>query len=227
MPATCLRCSFGAKRNAHDKREFVNGDFDFFERRQQAFQSVAQLGGRGRQSKHGRHQNKRQYYPARSIVHRADPRFKLVILLLYLITVFFCSSFFSFGFMTFFVVYIETGTAEFDRKLGHKRKLHSATRKQRFRPEKFFRLEHARYPAVAEYEKDVMFGPKNLGLSVDEQRERAKQAIGLVGLNYNDMAERSPFELSGGQKRRVAIAGVLAMRPENRGSARCTIDRAG
>ncbi len=63
-------------------------------------------------------------------------------------------------------------------------------------------------------EKDVMFGPKNLGLSVDEQRERAKQAIGLVGLNYNDMAERSPFELSGGQKRRVAIAGVLAMRPE-------------
>ncbi len=45
-----------------------------------------------------------QYYPARSIVHRADPRFKLVILLLYLITVFFCSSFFSFGFMTFFVL---------------------------------------------------------------------------------------------------------------------------
>ncbi len=62
--------------------------------------------------------------------------------------------------------------------------------------------------------KDVMFGPKNLGLSVDEQKARAKQAIELVGLDYDEIAERSPFELSGGQKRRVALAGVLAMRPE-------------
>ncbi|MDE6201237.1 MAG: energy-coupling factor transporter transmembrane protein EcfT [Clostridiales bacterium] len=45
-----------------------------------------------------------QYYPASSVVHRADPRFKLVILILYLVTVFFCDSFFSFGFMTFFVL---------------------------------------------------------------------------------------------------------------------------
>lgn len=63
-------------------------------------------------------------------------------------------------------------------------------------------------------EKDVRFGPKNLGLSADEQAERAKQAIELVGLNYDEIASRSPFELSGGQKRRVALAGVLAMRPE-------------
>lgn len=63
-------------------------------------------------------------------------------------------------------------------------------------------------------EKDVRFGPKNLGLSADEQAERAKQAIELVGLDYAEFAERSPFELSGGQKRRVALAGVLAMRPE-------------
>lgn len=63
-------------------------------------------------------------------------------------------------------------------------------------------------------EKDVRFGPKNLGKSADEQRDLAKQAIELVGLNYDEMANRSPFELSGGQKRRVALAGVIAMKPE-------------
>lgn len=63
-------------------------------------------------------------------------------------------------------------------------------------------------------EKDVMFGPKNLGLPVEEQKARAREAIGLVGLNYAEVAERSPFELSGGQKRRVALAGVLAMKPK-------------
>lgn len=62
--------------------------------------------------------------------------------------------------------------------------------------------------------RDVAFGPKNLGLSADEIDERVREAISLVGLNYDDIAERSPFELSGGQKRRVAIAGVIAMRPE-------------
>ncbi|MDE7463804.1 MAG: energy-coupling factor transporter ATPase [Clostridiales bacterium] len=63
-------------------------------------------------------------------------------------------------------------------------------------------------------EKDVRFGPKNLGASAEEQRALAKQAIELVGLNYDEIAERSPFELSGGQKRRVALAGVIAMKPE-------------
>ena len=63
-------------------------------------------------------------------------------------------------------------------------------------------------------EKDVGFGPKNLGLSPEEIKERVKEAILRVGLPYDQIAEKSPFELSGGQMRRVAIAGVLAMRPQ-------------
>lgn len=62
--------------------------------------------------------------------------------------------------------------------------------------------------------KDVAFGPKNLGLSEEEVDERVREAIELVGLDYDSIAQKSPFELSGGQKRRVAIAGVIAMRPE-------------
>ncbi len=63
-------------------------------------------------------------------------------------------------------------------------------------------------------EKDVGFGPKNLGLSAAEIAERAKNAIELVGLDYREIKDRSPFELSGGQMRRVALAGVLAMKPK-------------
>ena len=61
--------------------------------------------------------------------------------------------------------------------------------------------------------RDVAFGPKNLGLSEQEVDERVRYALQEVGLVYDEIAERSPFELSGGQMRRVAIAGVLAMRP--------------
>ena len=61
--------------------------------------------------------------------------------------------------------------------------------------------------------KDVAFGPKNLGLSEQEVDQRVRFALREVGLAYDDIAQRSPFELSGGQMRRVAIAGVLAMRP--------------
>jgi energy-coupling factor transport system ATP-binding protein len=60
--------------------------------------------------------------------------------------------------------------------------------------------------------KDIAFGPSNLGLSQGEIEERVREAAQLVGV-HEDLLERSPFELSGGQKRRVAIAGVLAMRP--------------
>ena len=62
--------------------------------------------------------------------------------------------------------------------------------------------------------KDVAFGPKNLGLSEDEIARRVKEAIELVGLDFEEIKERAPFELSGGQKRRVAIAGIIAMKPK-------------
>ena len=61
--------------------------------------------------------------------------------------------------------------------------------------------------------KDVCFGPKNKGLSKEECLEKAKEALQLVGIS-EELYDKSPFELSGGQKRRVAIAGVLAMEPE-------------
>ena len=61
--------------------------------------------------------------------------------------------------------------------------------------------------------KDIAFGPKNQGLSAEEISERVHYAMECVHLDYTKYAERSPFELSGGQMRRAAIAGVLAMRP--------------
>lgn len=63
-------------------------------------------------------------------------------------------------------------------------------------------------------EKDIAFGPMNLGLTNDEIEVRVKDAMRSVGLSYEEYKDSSPFELSGGQKRRVAIAGVLAMEPE-------------
>lgn len=73
------------------------------------------------------------------------------------------------------------------------------------------------YPEYQLFESDIFtdvcFGPKNLGLEKDEACARAKKALLTVGFEDKDF-ERSPFELSGGQRRRAAIAGVLAMRPE-------------
>lgn len=73
------------------------------------------------------------------------------------------------------------------------------------------------YPEYQLFEEtvalDVAFGPKNLGLSPEEVDSRVKDGLELVGLSYEDIKDRSPFELSGGQKRRVAIAGVIAMKP--------------
>lgn len=62
--------------------------------------------------------------------------------------------------------------------------------------------------------KDIAFGPKNLGLDKDQIHIRVKEAMEAVGLDFEELKDRSPFELSGGQKRRVAIAGVIAMKPK-------------
>lgn len=63
-------------------------------------------------------------------------------------------------------------------------------------------------------EKDVAFGPKNLGLNEEEIKQRVIRSLNIVGMNYEVMKDKSPFDLSGGQKRRVAIAGILALEPK-------------
>lgn len=63
-------------------------------------------------------------------------------------------------------------------------------------------------------EKDIAFGPRNLGLSEIEISNRVKNSMEMVGLDYELYKDKSPFDLSGGQKRRVAIAGVIAMNPK-------------
>lgn len=62
--------------------------------------------------------------------------------------------------------------------------------------------------------KDIAFGPRNFGLSEQEIEERVREAMDFVGLDYQIYADRSPFRLSGGQMRRVAIAGVIAIHPQ-------------
>jgi len=86
------------------------------------------------------------------------------------------------------------------------------TRQARFRVGLVFQ-----YPEYQLFEetvyKDIAFGPKNMGLSAEEVDRRVREAAGFVGIT-EDQLQVSPFDLSGGQKRRVAIAGVIAMEPE-------------
>ncbi|WP_294489473.1 energy-coupling factor transporter ATPase [uncultured Ruminococcus sp.] len=89
--------------------------------------------------------------------------------------------------------------------------------KARLRPIRFKVGLVFQYPEYQLFEetvyKDIAFGPKNMGLDEDEIDRRIKETAKLVGLSDSVM-QKSPFELSGGQKRRVAIAGVMAMEPE-------------
>ena len=76
-------------------------------------------------------------------------------------------------------------------------------------------FQYAEYQLFEEtVAKDIAFGPLNLGLDEEEVDRRVRKAMADVGLDYDHFLEKSPFELSGGQKRRVAIAGVIAMDPE-------------
>jgi energy-coupling factor transport system ATP-binding protein len=76
-------------------------------------------------------------------------------------------------------------------------------------------FQYAEYQLFEEtIEKDIAFGPGNLGLSDDDINDRVKKTMEIVGLDYETYKDKSPFEISGGQKRRVAIAGVVAMEPK-------------
>ena len=103
-----------------------------------------------------------------------------------------------------------SGTVLLDGEDIHKDK--KFTRQARFRVGLVFQ-----YPEYQLFEetvyKDIAFGPKNMGLKPDEIDRRVRESARLVGLTEKQL-EVSPFDLSGGQKRRVAIAGVIAMEPE-------------
>lgn len=62
--------------------------------------------------------------------------------------------------------------------------------------------------------KDIAFGPKNMGLDEKEIEKRVKESMAAVGLDYETISEKSPFELSGGQQRRVAVCGIISMNPK-------------
>ncbi len=103
-----------------------------------------------------------------------------------------------------------SGKVLFDGQDIHSSK--DTTRQVRFRVGLLFQ-----YPEYQLFEetvyKDIAFGPKNMKLKEDEVDQRVREAAAFVGLG-EELLEKSPFDLSGGQKRRVAIAGVIAMRPE-------------
>ena len=104
----------------------------------------------------------------------------------------------------------ETGSVTFEGRDIHADK--QMTRQIRFRVGLCFQ-----YPEYQLFEetcfKDIAFGPRNMGLSEEEIRERVLESAKIVGLP-EDLLEKSPFDISGGQKRRCAIAGVMAMKPE-------------
>ena len=115
---------------------------------------------------------------------------------------------------------IQSGTIEIDEfKLegrgGKKPKRKERAEYKALRSRVGMVFQYPEYQLFAEtVADDVAFGAKNVGVKGDELSLRVRQAIEMVGLDYDEVASRSPFDLSGGQKRRVALAGVLAMHPK-------------
>lgn len=103
-----------------------------------------------------------------------------------------------------------SGTILLDGKDIHSDK--NFTRQARFKVGLCFQYPEYQLFENTVYE-DIAFGPKNMKLSKEEIKERVLRAVEFVGVR-NDMLQKSPFDLSGGEKRRVAIAGVMAMQPE-------------
>lgn len=94
--------------------------------------------------------------------------------------------------------------------------LSTADKKQRreVRRQVGFVAQYPEYQLFADtVREDVGFGPRNLGMSDEEVDAAVRSAVALVGLDYDAVAQKSPFDLSGGQKRRVALAGIIAMHP--------------
>jgi len=103
-----------------------------------------------------------------------------------------------------------SGRVFFEERDVHESKVNA--RKVRFKVGLVFQFPEYQLFDTTVFE-DIAFGPKNMGLPEPEIGERVREAAGFVGLD-DQLLEKSPFELSGGQKRRAAIAGVIAMRPE-------------
>jgi energy-coupling factor transport system ATP-binding protein len=103
-----------------------------------------------------------------------------------------------------------SGSVLFDGADIHDSKHH--TREIRFKVGLVFQYPEYQLFEATVYD-DIAFGPKNMGLAESDVRERVYEASGFVGLD-DSLMDKSPFELSGGEKRRTAIAGVIAMRPE-------------
>lgn len=115
---------------------------------------------------------------------------------------------------------IQSGTIEIDEfKLegrgGKKPKRRERAGYKALRARVGMVFQYPEYQLFAEtVAEDVAFGAKNVGVKGEELDSRVRSAINMVGLKYDEVASRSPFDLSGGQKRRVALAGVLAMHPK-------------
>lgn len=112
------------------------------------------------------------------------------------------------------LIRVEEGEIEvFDIRMTNKRR--PKVDLKRLRSEVGMVFQYPEYQLFEEsVEKDIAFGAKNLGMAKEKISDAVKEAMEMVGLDYETYRKRSPFDLSGGEKRRVAIAGVIVMKPK-------------